>query len=102
MTRKTTLNRTIDNMHDGWWIPEDSSVWKTSTGKTAMTARTARNQTKTITYQFEARVGQNIESETQIMLWLIMWSGLLWNRYHVKQDGKTTYENIRGRMSGGT
>lgn len=48
----------------------------------------------------EARVGQSCRGGgTAALAWLIEYASVLWNRYAVSADGKTSYERLRGKIS---
>ena len=48
----------------------------------------------------DARVGQGMKgSGTGVLAWLVEYASVLLKRYSVTQDGKTTYERLRGKKS---
>ena len=45
----------------------------------------------------ETKIGETIESDTVIMLWLVRWAPMLYSRFKIGTDGKTSYERQKGR-----
>ena len=48
---------------------------------------------------FETRVGAQIQSNRNILAWLVEFAGTVANRCEVGRDGKTPFERLRGKQS---
>ena len=45
----------------------------------------------------ESKMGEEIQSDWVIMLWFVRWGAMLYSRFKLGQDGKTSYERQKGR-----
>ena len=45
----------------------------------------------------ESKIGEEIQSDWVIMLWLVRWVAMMYSRFKLGQDGKTSYERQKGR-----
>ena len=45
----------------------------------------------------EKKIGQELQSDSVIMLWLVRWVAMMYSRFKIGTDGKTSYERQKGR-----
>ena len=56
-----------------------------------------RDQAKVLKDQVEYRTGGKVKADSDIMQWLIRWAAMVQTRFKRKANGKTAYEEIKGR-----
>ena len=79
-------------------IPEQSPAGESqSNGKIEEAGRTIRSMAKVFKDMMEAKINDEIRSDSNIMQWLVRWAAMLYSRYKVGLDGKTAYERQKGR-----
>ena len=54
---------------------------------------------KSMKSALDERLGTSIGATSNILAWLIEFSGVIINRYLVSKDGKTSYERMKGKPS---
>ena len=61
--------------------------------------QTVEGQIRVLKDALEARLGDKVPSDHNILCWLVEFAAVLVNRYEVGHDGKTPYERLRGKSS---
>lgn len=71
-----------------------------SNGYVERAIQSVSGQIRVMLDALESRVGQAVRNcGPNLLAWLIEYSSVLWNRYAVASDGKTSYERLRGKKS---
>ena len=56
-------------------------------------------QVRTMNFAFESHLCEKISSDHNIVPWLVEYAAVLLNRSQVGQDGKTSYERLKGESA---
>ena len=52
---------------------------------------------RTLKFGLEKRLGVQIESSHAVMAWIVELAAGTLNKFHVGQDGRTSYERVQGK-----
>ena len=56
-------------------------------------------QGRTLKLAFESHVGDKVPSDHDVIPWMIEYAAVLLNRCQVGEDGKTSYERLKGKAA---
>ena len=83
----------LSRYHGGKITPEQPTKGESSSnGKVEEAGKTTRSLVKVFKDMIEDKTGQEIESDCVVMLWLVRWAAMLYSRFKIGTDGKTSYE----------
>ena len=54
-------------------------------------------QVRTLKLAFESHIGEKIRSDHNVVPWVVEYAAVLLHRGQVGQDGKTSYERLKGK-----
>ena len=92
------INEKLGRYHGGKITPEQPPKGESSSnGKVEEAGKTTRSLVKVFKDMIEDKTGQEIESDCVVMLWLVRWAAMLYSRFKIGTDGKTSYERQKGR-----
>ena len=60
-------------------------------------AKRQENIAKVFKDMMETKIGEEIQSDCVVMQWLVRWVAMLYSRFKIGADGKTSYERQKGR-----
>merc|ERR1712074_248799 len=75
-----------------------SSGESQSNGAVERCIQTVTAQIRTMKDALEKRYGQEVDSRSSILHWLVRHAASLITRYHVGKDGRTAYERWKGKQ----
>ena len=88
----------LSRYHGGKITPEQPAKGESSSnGRVEEAGRTTRSVAKVFKDMIEIKIGEEIQSDCMITLWLVRWAAMLYSRFKVGADGKTSYERQKGR-----
>ena len=88
----------LSRYHGGKITPEQPPKGESSSnGKVEEAGKTTRSLAKVFKDMIEFKIGEEIQSDCAIMLWLVRWVAMMYSRFKVGTDGRTAYERQKGR-----
>ena len=70
-----------------------------SNGKVERAVRTWRNKVRVLRSHLERRMGKEVPKEHPMMEWIYVWAAQVVTKFHVKENGKTAYEDMTGHKA---
>ena len=81
----------LSRYHGGKITPEQPPKGESSSnGKVEEAGKTIRSLAQVFKDMIESKIGEQIQSDYVIMLWLIRWVAMLYSRFKIGKDGKTS------------
>ena len=85
----------------GEWLgalPQNSAVGESqSNGRAERAVQRVEDHVRTLLGELECRLGQQLEPDHPALSWLVEYSAVLLNKYHVNEStGRTAFESLRG------
>ena len=88
----------LSRYHGGRITPEQPAKGESSSnGKVEEAGKTTRSIAKVFKDMIETNIGEEIQSDSVVMLWLVRWVAMLYSRFKIGTDGKTGYERQKAR-----
>lgn len=66
-------------------------------GRVEEAGKTIREYTRTYKDQIEYNTGHKLETDDDILQWMVRWTVLVYTRFRIGRDGRTAYERLKGR-----
>ena len=78
-------------------VPEQPTKGeKAENGLVEVAGKTIRKYTCTVISQIEEGIGEDMDKDSPIFIWIVRWAAICYSRYAVGRDWRTAYERLRG------
>ena len=92
------VREALGRLHGGRIVPEVPAKGESqSNGRVEEAGKTVREFTRVLKEQVEDKAKVKLDSQDEILLWMIRWAAMLSSRYLCGRDGRTAYERRRGK-----
>jgi len=98
----SVIEQVIKLRGDRRTVPEYSPKGESqSNGIAERAVQTIEGLIRSHKLELEEKIGASVPVETPIVTWMIEHCADLYNKYHVFKDGRTSYENVKGKRHRG-
>ena len=88
----------LSRYHGGRITPEQPPKGESpSNGNVEEAGKTTRSILKVFKDMIDTKIREEVPSDSQVMQWLVRWAAMLYSRFKVGADGKSSYERQKGR-----